>query len=305
MARGLVLTRTGSPTRSDWAVAGVELAGPSSAISGWDAARLHGLGPIRPPTTEVLVITTAGANRQIGGVRIRPTSRKFDTWLTAAWDEQLPYVRVAGSERAIADTALACVSFADVRAMVTTGVQRGVASPSGLVAELSAAPRNGSKLLRIAVEDILDNARSIAEAEAIDQLRRASIPAFEVNVPIITDGSVVAVADLLWRELRAVLEIDSREFHFGEVGWKATSRRHNRLTSLGLAVVHYPPSAVRDAGSGWVGEVERWLRRRATERGRRFDLSARGVRRPDACGHEPLVLPDNLVTDKLGDRQTW
>ncbi len=68
-------------------------------------------------------------------------------------------------------------------------------------------------------------------------------------VPII-DGTdrVIAVADLLWRALRAIIEIDSREFHFDEAGWKTTMTRHNELTALGYAVTHYPPSYVRQRG---------------------------------------------------------
>ena len=95
---------------------------------------------------------------------------------------------------------------------------------------------------------------------------RADIPPFEANVPIYdTTGRRVAVADALWRGLRAVLEIDSREFHFGEPEWKRTMRRHNLLGRLGLSVVHYPPSAVRDRNSGWLDEVAQWLAVRATE----------------------------------------
>jgi hypothetical protein len=61
-----------------------------------------------------------------------------------------------------------------------------------------------------------------------------------------------------------VLEIDSREFHFDEPAWHATMQRHNRLTRHGLAVTHYPPSAVQP---GWTDEVAAWRRARAVELG--------------------------------------
>src|SRR5215471_3589152 len=74
------------------------------------------------------------------------------------------------------------------------------------------------------------------------------VPTFELNVPIVHAGRVIAVADVLWRKLHAVLEIDSREYHLSEAQWKATMARHNKLTNVGYAVTHYPPSAIREGG---------------------------------------------------------
>jgi hypothetical protein len=89
-------------------------------------------------------------------------------------------------------------------------------------------------------------------------------------------GRVIAVADVLWRELRAVLEVDSREYHLSEAQWKATRARHNRLTRAGYAVTHYPPSAIRDGGLAWVADVDNWLRARAFELDLELDLQLSG-----------------------------
>jgi hypothetical protein len=37
---GFVLTVTGAPTRADWVRLGLLIAGPTAAVSGWDALRL-------------------------------------------------------------------------------------------------------------------------------------------------------------------------------------------------------------------------------------------------------------------------
>ena len=71
LTRGILLTVPGAPTRTDWINVGLELAGPVSAISGWDALRIVGLGDPRPPRPEVLVLTRTGRNRIIGNVRVR------------------------------------------------------------------------------------------------------------------------------------------------------------------------------------------------------------------------------------------
>ena len=289
LTRGIVVT-SDHVVRADWALAGLELAGPSSAVSGWDAVRLKSLGTRRPPTEDVLVLARGGTHRRIGAVRIRPTRRSFDVWTLPPWDPDLPDAAIASTSRAIADTALDCRRLADVRAMVTAAVQRELATPLELATELDEGPRNDSGLLRRALLDVLDNVRSVAEAEAVDQLRRADVPPFAANVPIMSaGGELLAVADLLWRELRAVLEVDSREFHFSEKDWKATSRRHNLLTAHGLALTHYPPSTVRNRSSGWTTEVEAWLRARARELGVAY-LPRGGVRRPPAGGHDPLIV---------------
>lgn len=74
------------------------------------------------------------------------------------------------------------------------------------------------------------------------------------------------MADFLWRRLRAVLEIDSREYHFEAADWQRTMQRHLELTTLGFSVVHRPPSALRQPRR-FVAEVEAWLVARAVELG--------------------------------------
>ncbi len=268
LARGLVLTAPGAPTRADWAQVGIAMGGPGAALSGWDAARIIGLGAPAPSSPRVLVLARTGDHRVIGGVRIRPTRRPYGTRLGSADHPELAFVPVVSVPRAIADTALDCRSFTAVRGLVTAAIQRRRCTPQQLAAELERCPRNGSAHLRRALADVFANAHSVAEAEAIDVLRRSGARPFEANVPIFDGaGQHIATVDLLWRELRAVLEIDSREFHFGEAEWQHTMRRHNQLTALGYAVSHYPPSAVRRRGQAWGAEVNRWLDARAGELG--------------------------------------
>jgi hypothetical protein len=158
---------------------------------------------------------------------------------------------------------LADARLRSVRALITSAIQRELCSVEDLNRQLQRAARRNSAAARCALADVVAGARSVAEAEAAQRLRDAELPPFELNVPIIRGGRTIAVADMLWRDLRAVLEIDSREFHFSEADWKATSARHNRLTSAGLALTHYAPSATE--APDWVDEVARWLGHRAHE----------------------------------------
>lgn len=265
LAQGVLLTRPDEPTRADWAHAGLAIVGEHGALSGWDAVRLVGLGSRTPPRPDVLVLTTRGESRRVGQAWIRKVTPPLASRLSAAEDPVLPLVRVVPLPRAVIDTALTDTRARSVRALITSAVQRELCSVAELTEQLRLAARRDSAAARRALADAAAGARSVAEAEAAQQLRAGDVPPFELNVPILRFGRCVAVADIVWRELRAVLEIDSREFHFSEAEWKATSARHNRLTGAGLALTHYPPSAT--AEPGWVDEVELWLRGRARELG--------------------------------------
>lgn len=291
LASGVVLTVRSRPTRADWAAAGLELAGPSAVVSGWDAVRCYGIGAKRPPDDEVLVLAQEGRHRLVSGrIRIRPTQRLYESHLQPSSADQLPSLPVCEPARAIADCALRYFTLPPVRAMTTAAIQRGLCLPDELAAELEDGPRNDSAWLRLALADALNNAHSIAEAEAAEFLMQAAVPPFELNVPILdAAGTHIATADALWRELRAVLEVDSREHHFGEIQWKSTMRRHNLLTAGGLALTHCPPSQIHDGGPRWAEGIARWLRARAAELGVPY-LPAPRVIRPGRSGPEPFRL---------------
>ncbi len=287
LAAGTVLTRPDEPTRADWADVGVALAGRGAAVTGWDAARARGIGDRTPPNDLVVVLSRNSMNRVVGGVRVRRTEREFQRRFQpiGAPMELTPLVMLP---RAVSDTALDCSDLGSVRALLGGAVQRGRCTVAQLLAEYETGPRNRSKLLRIALGDLRDGARSAAEATAARKLARGPVPPFELNVPIVDqNGTLLRVVDVLWRELRAALEIDSREFHFSQADWEATLRRHNELTRWGLTVTHYPP---REVGrSCFIPDVCQWLNTRALDLGVPV-ANGRGIRRPIGDEPQPLVL---------------
>jgi len=275
LACGVYLTAPGPPSRDDWILTGLALAGPRAALSGWDALRIVGIAPAQAVRSRVLILDRDGKNRTVGHVRIRPTQRPYAAQPMPAEHPTLPFVPVVPVARAIADAALVAGSLAPVRAMVTRAVQRGSCQPADLLAELANCPRAGSHWLRVALQDVANGSLSVAEAEAADRLWAAHVPAFEQNVPVLdASGRLIAVVDVLWRALRAVLEIDSREFHFSERDWRSTMNRHNLLIGCGLAVRHDAPSMIRSSGSAWGQSVRAWLDRRAIELGVELESSS-------------------------------
>ncbi len=121
-------------------------------------------------------------------------------------------------------------------------------------------------------------------------MTRAQAPAFELNVPIVDgSGHIIAVADVLWRGLRAILEIDSREYHLGEADWKRTRRRHNMLTRLGFALTHIAPSEATGRNALWLDELHSWLGHRARELGVPLPIGS-GVITPVGGEPRPYLL---------------
>jgi hypothetical protein len=184
--------------------------------------------------------------------------------------------------------------------LVISAVQQNLCTIEDLVAELAACPRNYSGFFRRAVDDVLAGALSITEAEAIDALRQRPLPAFEANVPIVTrTGVVIARADVLWRELRAVLEVEGRRYHLGydqRTGtdkWEKSMGRHSMLTRRGLSVDHYSPQQLRRDPAAWAKGIEQWLRMRAAELRLPYRPLPDPLQMPAVPGQpEPFVVPD-------------
>jgi very-short-patch-repair endonuclease len=255
-----VLPRTYLTTQTmtwlDRVNAALIFAGDGALISGEAALALAGMrGPARPSTVLVLVPPSNRVDSS-AWVRIRRTSRPMGADLVPGPAR----VEVA---RAVADHALASRRLDDVRALVTRAVRERRCTVADLARELEAGPRRGSAFLRQAIDETSGGAWSAPEARAASVLRRARVPRFEQNAVIPLPGGGHFVADFLWRRLRAVLEIDSREHHFEPADWRATMDRHLALETLGYSVVHRPPSAAFVDPRGFAADISAWLTARA------------------------------------------
>jgi len=119
-------------------------------------------------------------------------------------------------------------------------------------------------LERRRLDEVTVGAWSAPEARAARVLRRAGVPPFEQNVRIDLPGGRFFVVDFLWRELKAILEIDSVEHHFDAPDRDATMDRHLVLETLGYSVVHRSPAVVQKQPAAFAGGIAAWLAARAT-----------------------------------------
>jgi hypothetical protein len=253
-----VLPRTYSTvdtmTWMDRLTAALTFAGADAMLSGAAALSLCRMRCIARPSTVLVLVPATCRRRSVSWVRIRPTNRL---------PEPLQWYgpRRVDAARAVADHSLELSRLDDVRTVVAEAVSRSLCSLDELRAELDAGPRRGSARLRSALDEVQAGAASAPEARAARILRRAGAPPFEQNARIELPTGGYYVADLLWRGLKAILEIDSREYHFAPADWRATMDRHLALSTLGYSVVHRPPSALRNP-QRFADEILAWLQGR-------------------------------------------
>lgn len=249
LAPSVYLTRPPA-TPLDRLLAAARHGGPGAVISGGAALTAYGFRCVRS-TAQVLVLVPAESGVESWRwIQVRRTVRLP----RPRWRRGLP---LAPAARAVADQALEWQRLDRVQALVAEAVQRRLCTVTDLAAELEAGPRRGSRLFREALRDVGYGACSVPEARAGRLLRAAGVTGFVQN-PDIQAGDRHFVADFLWPELRAVLEIDSTEFHLSPDEHAATLERDQLLQTAGYVVLHVKPSQLRDPGR-FVAIVRAWL----------------------------------------------
>ena len=156
----------------------------------------------------------------------------------------------------MADAVRGLTDISDVRAVVAGAVQRGKCPIGRLAEELGAGPRRRSAGLRRALAEVADGVRSVAEGELRDLVRRAGLPPPMYNPRLFVGRDFLASPDCWWPGAGVAAEVDSREWHLLPGDWERTLARHARMTSHGLAVLHFTPGQLRSKS----GEVVTTIR---------------------------------------------
>lgn len=244
---GIYLT-TAPATALDRVVAAGLHGGPRATVSG--AAALHQFGLLRqPPARELVLVPPDCFVHTHQRIHVRRTTRPP---LGVS-----PFATLAPVARAVADHVRLLTLQDDVTHLVTAAVQRGLCTLDQLADEYRLGARRGSRLLRIALEDAGAGAASAPEALAARLLRAAGISDYAQNAPVLACGRIF-YGDFVWRELRAILEIDSTEHHFQPDDQTRTLERDQSLQLAGWSVMHVKPSQLR-VGAGFVALVQGWL----------------------------------------------
>jgi len=250
---GVYMAMTGTPTPLQQEMAALLYAGSGSMVTGSAALRCHSIGTTAPDLIDVL-IPVARQRHDVEFVRMRRTTRMPER----IW-ERGP-IRYAPPARAVADTARGLTSLRDVRAIVAGAVQRRACQVRDLADELNAGPRPGSALFRIALADVAEGIRSVAEADLKDLLAKARIPMPLFNPSLYDpDGTFIARPDAWWPELGIAVEVDSREWHLSPEDHEKTLTRGRRMGRYQVIVMRFTPRQIRSQGAAVAEEIRRTL----------------------------------------------
>jgi len=211
VAPGVYAVFTGALTERQRLRAALLVAGPGAILSGAEACRTHGMRYV-PKNQPVLVLVPHVRRAAVSSlvvlrrVVVLPEPRTL---------RGLPFAHV---ERAVVDTLCHSPSsrprpsLHDTRALVCESVQRRLTTPERLGAELDRAPRNGTALLRRAVEDVTAGRWSAPECETLDVIRSSlMMPEPQINTPLPDLEDITP--DGWWLEARLAYEVDSDEHH--------------------------------------------------------------------------------------------
>ena len=132
-------------------------------------------------------------------------------------------------------------------------MQKRLCSPECLARELRAGPRRGSAALRDVLAEVAAGAHSVAEAELLELINAAGLPAPLCNHNLYVERTFIARPDMWWPDAGVAVEVDSREWHLLPEHAEQTTRRHNLMGVHGIIVLHFTPRQVREEAA-WVIE---------------------------------------------------
>ncbi|MGH4021992.1 MAG: hypothetical protein ACRDT0_22695 [Pseudonocardiaceae bacterium] len=239
---GIVALHSGTLTDQQRQRGALLFAGGDAVLTGHVAARLHGLREVPASASVPVLIPHSRHRRSAGFVLIERTTRIPSLTLRSG----MPCAPVV---RAVLDAARRIRDSRTVQAVLAEAVQRRYCTPRQLRAELDAGSQRGSALVRCALPDIVDGARSVAEADALGLWRRAGLPEAEWNVELMTSsGTVIGTPDAWDPRVAFAWEIDSLEYHLNPPDYARTLDRNARYTAHGIAFLQTIPSRlVRDS----------------------------------------------------------
>lgn len=254
ITRGVYATFTGPIQLRHQVHAAVLYAGPDAVVTGAEACQAYGLRYVPDGGLPVILVPNAVQRvsvsiARIRRVRVMPERRTIDG------------IPVAVPERAALDACFGQRSLRTVRALLCEAVQRGLALPATISAQLGRARWEGAGLIRTALADLEAGCRSAPECELRDLIRRSTTlvePLWNKPLPELNDGSLFP--DACWQDARVVVEIDSAEWHrFGD-RVEQTERRRARYAALGWTVLPISPRRLRQEPDAVLAEIESAVR---------------------------------------------
>jgi very-short-patch-repair endonuclease len=227
--RGVYAVGTGVLTTRGLLTAAVMACGDAAILGHFASAAWHELLPWEDRAVDVIASRGGGGRRQ-RGIRFHwtPVDRR-DAWRRDG-------VLVTSPARTVLDLATVLEPWA-LRRMVRQALGDRRLSLNQLAAAVQRAPRHrGSPAVRALIADGFVATRSDLEDLGHDAVRSWRLPEPEVNPRLVLDGRPVE-PDLLWRDARVVVELDSRTWHDDPLAREDDAERQALLEAHGYRVL--------------------------------------------------------------------
>jgi hypothetical protein len=247
---GVVLLRTGEPTRRQLVEGALLYAGDQAVVTGLESCRRQGLKRDTGAREPIHLLLPAHLKTTSSGYVLVERTTRMPTPI------QADGLALAPAVRSVLDECRRMSERAPIRALIAEAVQQLGIDPAELSTELENGSDRGSALPREVLREIARGARSAAEAEAMAVWRRTGLPEPVWN-HVLHDrhGRYIATPDAWCDEVALAWEIDSYEFHFGQPGYASTLARNNRYAAAGVAFVQTVPSRLRSEPRVVAGEL--------------------------------------------------
>jgi hypothetical protein len=239
---GVVLCHKGTPTRRERLLGAVKYGGPQSVLTGSAALGEYGI--------------RAKVSGRVHALIPHSSQRTSHHFVTVERTRKLPEpvvingLPLAPIPRSVVDDCRRGESLDGVRAVVAEVVQRRRCRTSELATALAEAATQRTALTSVALHEVSEGIRSVAEGRARARVRQSWLPDMEWNVDLYTeDGRFIGSPDGWYDDVGVALQIDSMEYHLGPALYKRTQRLLKDMTRLGILVLSIAPSDV-DADPG-------------------------------------------------------
>ena len=229
---GSVYVEASTPlTHASLARAGLLAAGTSSVLSHATAARLWGLATAADPDIHVTV--PPDVHLKIAGLRAHRVP------LAESDLDVRDGLLCTGMIRTIIDCIL-WLPEESGRALVLDALRRRLVTPEVLRSALfRTGRRHGLARAWRVLRDVADGAHSEAEVRMHRLLRAAGLGGWSANVRVADEDGLIGFADLLFDDVRLVVEIDGRAYHSDDDRFQRDRVRQNRLVMAGYTVLRF------------------------------------------------------------------
>ena len=238
--RGVYFVGHPDPAEHAYEYAALKLGGPESGLFYRTAAVMWGLLPPQVDPTIHIALSEKRADRKglkFHQVNLAPSERR-----TIHGD-----LRITTPARTLLDNA----DHANLEQMVADAIRRRLTTREelALLLESHKGERNTANLRRVLDQGPLWTASEF-ERRFVDLIRRAQLPLPESNL---RTGNTIP--DLIWRDRRVLVELDSRWAHNDWIAGRRDRTKDRTRTLAGWTCLRYTPEDLRDRPFHVIAEI--------------------------------------------------